>query len=53
MGFFTLLLQRSLLRRLLGGTRGASQVGRSGGLLGKAAMAMMTAMLVKRVLRRR
>jgi hypothetical protein len=57
MGFFTLLLQRSLLRKLLGRTRGTSQMSRSGNVLprpfGKAALAVITAMLIKRALRRR
>jgi len=60
MGVFTMFLKARLLQKLLGAfTRGSqgSRIGRSGGLLakpaGKALMATIAAMLVKRALRRR
>lgn len=56
MPIFSFLLKRRLLQSLLGGAR-ASQVHRTRGLLGgsfrKAAFAGITAMLVKRMLRRK
>jgi hypothetical protein len=57
MPIFSFLLKRRLLQSLLGGAKRGSQAGRSGGLLGgsfrRAAFAGITAMLVKRMLRRK
>ena len=60
MGMFTMFLKARLLQKLIGAlTRGShgARIGRSGGLLakpaGKAIMATIAAILVKRALRRR
>ena len=57
MPIFSFLLKRRLLQGLLGGTARGNQARRAGGLLGgsfrKAAFAGITAMLVKRMLRRK
>ena len=57
MPIFSFLLKRRLLQSLLGGTTQGNQARRAGGLLGgsfrKAAFAGITAMLVKRMLRRK
>ena len=57
MPIFSFLLKRRLLQSLLGGGILGAQAGRAGGLLGgsfrKAAFAGITAMLVKRMLRRK
>ena len=57
MPLFSFLLKRRLLQSLLGGASRGAQAHRTGGLLGgsfrKAALAGITAMLVKRFLRRR
>jgi hypothetical protein len=57
MPIFSILLKRRLLQSLLGGARRGAQARRTGGLLGgsfrKAAFAGITAMLVKRMLRRK
>jgi hypothetical protein len=57
MPIFSFLLKRGLLQSLLGGASRGAQAGRAGGLLGgsfrKAALAGITAMLVKRMLRRK
>jgi hypothetical protein len=57
MPIFSFLLKRRLLQSLLGGTARGNQARRAGGLLGgsfrKAAFAGITAMLVKRMLRRK
>jgi hypothetical protein len=57
MPIFSFLLKRRLLQSLLGGASRRTQARRTGGLLGgsfrKAAFAGITAMLVKRMLRRK
>jgi hypothetical protein len=57
MPIFSFLLKRRLLQSLLGGASRRAQAGRVGGVLGgsfrKAAFAGITAMLVKRMLRRK
>jgi hypothetical protein len=57
MPIFSFLLKRRLLQSLLGGTSRRAQAGRTRGLLGgsfrKAAFAGITAMILKRMLRRK
>jgi hypothetical protein len=57
MPIFSFLFKRRLLESLLAGAKRGPQAGRSGGLLGgsfrRAAFAAITAMLVKRMLRRK
>jgi hypothetical protein len=57
MPIFSFLLKRRLLQGIFGGASRSAQAGRVGGLLGgsfrKAAFAGITAMLVKRMLRRK
>ena len=57
MPIFSFLLKRRLLQSLLGGANRSAQARRAGGLLAgsfrKAAFAGITAMLLKRMLRRK
>jgi hypothetical protein len=57
MGILSLFLKRRLLEKLIGGVTRSSRIGRTGALarspLKKAVLAGITAMLVKRVMRRR
>jgi hypothetical protein len=57
MGLFSLFVKGKILQKLFGGFSRGAQTGRAGGLLGrpagKAVMAAIAAMLVKRAFRRR
>jgi hypothetical protein len=53
MPIFSFLLKRRLLQGLLGGANRSVQAGRTGGSFRKAALAGITAVLVKRMLRRK
>ncbi len=57
MGFLSLFLKGKIVQKLLAGLSRGSQTGRAGGLLsgpaGKAVIAAATALLLKRVFRRK